>query len=186
MLRRATHHTPMLALAPGTTEGCSNLIGSLLVSPKLSGAGRPNRASCAAIASLESDRPDRPRAGDAYGDISHPRLGRGERSASRGEQPRGAGDRVARSSRIARAMLATKGDCTVTDRAVRPASDPHVWLRTSRGSHRHRLLALAARRGQRQNTQIGSSAIAEQIIEAARRAELDRGRRATAGGARRC
>ena len=44
--------------------------------PKLSGASPPNRASCATIAFLESDRPDVPRAGDAYGDIPLPGSGR--------------------------------------------------------------------------------------------------------------
>ena len=42
---------------------------SLVLSPKLSSAAPPNRASRATIAFLESDRPDRPRAGDAYGDV---------------------------------------------------------------------------------------------------------------------
>jgi hypothetical protein len=42
---------------------------SLALSPKLSSAAPPNRASRATIAFLESDRPDAPRAGDAYGDI---------------------------------------------------------------------------------------------------------------------
>jgi hypothetical protein len=47
---------------------------SLPVSPKLSGAAPPNRARRATIAFLESDRPDAPRAGDAYGDV---RIARG-------------------------------------------------------------------------------------------------------------
>jgi hypothetical protein len=36
--------------------------------PKLSGAAPLNRASRATIAFLKSDRPDAPRAGDAFGD----------------------------------------------------------------------------------------------------------------------
>jgi hypothetical protein len=41
----------------------------LALSPKLSGAAPPNGASRATIAFLESDRPNTPRAGDAYGDV---------------------------------------------------------------------------------------------------------------------
>ena len=42
----------------------------LLSSPKLDGADLPNSARGATIAFLERDRPDEPRAGDAYGDAS--------------------------------------------------------------------------------------------------------------------
>jgi hypothetical protein len=41
---------------------------ALSLPPKLSGAAPPNRASRATIAFLESDRPNAPQAGDAYGD----------------------------------------------------------------------------------------------------------------------
>jgi hypothetical protein len=44
-------------------------------SPKLSGAAPPNRASRETIAFLESDRPDAPRAGDAYDDKAEPTPG---------------------------------------------------------------------------------------------------------------
>jgi hypothetical protein len=47
-----------------------------LSSPKLSGAVPPNRASRATFAFLESNRPDAPRAGDAYGDEAFVRVGR--------------------------------------------------------------------------------------------------------------
>jgi hypothetical protein len=40
----------------------------LLPSPKLGGVASPNRASRATIAFLESNRPDAPGPGDAYGD----------------------------------------------------------------------------------------------------------------------
>ena len=53
---------------------------ALARSPELSDAAPPNRASRATIAFLESDRPDAPRAGDAYGDASIvPIAGPGER-----------------------------------------------------------------------------------------------------------
>jgi hypothetical protein len=45
-------------------------VGGRSDSPKLSGAAPPNRASRATIALLESDRPDAPRASDAYGDVA--------------------------------------------------------------------------------------------------------------------
>jgi hypothetical protein len=48
---------------------------ALARSPELSDAPPPNRASRATIAFLESDRPDAPRAGDAYGDIWIARVG---------------------------------------------------------------------------------------------------------------
>jgi len=59
---------------------------ALVLSPKLSGAAAPNRASRATIAFLESDRPDAPRAGDAYGDLpiapAEPERRHGGRSVS--------------------------------------------------------------------------------------------------------
>ena len=54
-----------LASVQGTSKRITTLRSPLL-SPKLSSAPPPNRATRATIAFPESDRPDRPRAGDAF------------------------------------------------------------------------------------------------------------------------
>ena len=60
--------------------------GRLPPTLQLSGAAAPNRAGRATIAFLESDRPDAPRAGDAYGDLpiapAEPERRHGGRSVS--------------------------------------------------------------------------------------------------------
>ena len=62
--RRPTSRTPASRRRP---PPWAELPRSLL-SPNLSVAARPHRASRATIAYLESNRPKAPRAGDAYGD----------------------------------------------------------------------------------------------------------------------
>jgi hypothetical protein len=62
-LRAMTHR--LLTIESGASGLAIRTPRARSLSPKLSGASPPNRASRATIAFLESDRPDAPRAGDA-------------------------------------------------------------------------------------------------------------------------
>jgi len=59
---------------PAATDTPPTPNAALVLSPKLSSAVPLNCASRATIAFLESDRPDAPRAGDAYGDEAQARA----------------------------------------------------------------------------------------------------------------
>ena len=78
LVRRGAQQAPV---PDDSTTGAivSALDGALALPPKLSRAVLRNRATCATIAFPESDRPDGPRAGDAYGDEGAVRIGTGRR-----------------------------------------------------------------------------------------------------------
>ena len=91
-LFRRSRGQPALPLRIGGSRAGERSV----IAQTLSGAARTYRASCATIGFLESDRPDGPRAGDAYGDKGITRAGDALR-ALRHERDRKS-TRVARSN----------------------------------------------------------------------------------------